>query len=87
MSNLLLDVVLIIVVLAIGYYLIKKFAVLVVNAILGLITLFGLNYFHAMQIIGQSDLGYSIATIVVCGVGGLPGVLILVLLKFFGISI
>jgi inhibitor of the pro-sigma K processing machinery len=87
MSNLLLAAVLIIVILAIAYYFVKKFAVLVVNAILGLILLFCLNYLSVMQWIGQSDLGYSIPTIIVCAVGGLPGVLILILLKIFGISI
>ena len=87
MSNLLLDAVLIIVVLVIAYYLIKKSAVLVINAILGLIALFCLNYLNVMQWIGLSDLGYSNATILVSGVGGVPGVLILILLKFFGISI
>jgi hypothetical protein len=33
------------------------------------------------------DLGYSLATIIISAVGGLPGVGILVLLDIFGITI
>jgi inhibitor of the pro-sigma K processing machinery len=87
MTNLILAAVLIIVIAALAYYFVKKFAVLVINAILGLIVLVCLNYFSVMQWIGQSDLGYSIATIIVSAIGGVPGVLILILLKIFGISI
>jgi len=87
MSDLLLAVVLIVAILAIAYYLIKKMAVLVINAVLGLLFLFVLNFFHVMQWVGRPDLGYSLATLIVCGVGGLPGVLVLVLLNIFGVTI
>ena len=40
MSDIILAVILIVAILAIAYYLIKKMAVLVVNAVLGLILLF-----------------------------------------------
>jgi len=87
MSDILLAVVLIVAILAIAYYLIKKMAVLVVNAVLGLILLFVLNFLHVMQWVGRPDLGYSLATLIICGVGGLPGVLVLVLLNIFGVTI
>ncbi|HVP95639.1 pro-sigmaK processing inhibitor BofA family protein [Methanoregula sp.] len=87
MSDLLLAVVLIVAILAIAYFLIKKMAILVVNAVLGLLLLFVLNFFHVMQWVGRPDLGYSLATLIVCGVGGLPGVLVLVLLNIFGVTI
>jgi len=87
MSDILLAVVLIVAILAIAYYLIKKLAILVVNAVLGLLLLFVLNFFHVMQWVGRPDLGYSLATILICGVGGLPGVLVLVLLNIFGVTI
>jgi inhibitor of the pro-sigma K processing machinery len=87
MSDILIAILLIVVVIAIAYYLIKKFMILVVNAILGLILLFLLNFIHVMQWLGKSDLGYSLATIIICAVGGLPGVLVLILLKIFGISV
>jgi len=87
MSNLLLAVIVIIVILAIAYYLVKKLAVLAVNAVLGLVCLFIINTLHVMQWLGKPDLGYSLATIIVSGIAGLPGVLILVLLNFFGVAV
>jgi SigmaK-factor processing regulatory protein BofA len=87
MSDIILAVILIVAILAIAYYLIKKMAVLVVNAVLGLILLFILNFLQVMQWVGRPDLGYSLATLIICGVGGLPGVLVLVLLNIFGVTI
>lgn len=73
MSDIILAVILIVAILAIAYYLIKKMAVLVVNAVLGLILLFILNFLQVMQWVGRPDIGYSLATLIICGVGGLPG--------------
>ncbi|MFA6363824.1 pro-sigmaK processing inhibitor BofA family protein [Methanoregula sp.] len=87
MSDIILAVILIVVVLAIAYFLVKKLAVLVINAVLGLIFLFVLNTFQIMQWVGKPDLGYSLATLIICGVGGLPGVLVLVLLNILGITV
>jgi hypothetical protein len=87
MSSILVAIILIVAILAIAYFLVKKLAILVVNAVLGLLFLFILNSLHVMEWIGKPDLGYNIATILICGVGGLPGVLILVLLNIFGITV
>jgi len=87
MSALLITIMIIVAVVAIAYYLVKKFSVLLINAILGLILLFILNFFHMMNWIGKPDLGYSLATLLICAVGGLPGVVILVLLSILGINI
>lgn len=87
MSDILLAVILIVAILAIAYYLVKKLAVLVINAVLGLIFLFVLNTLHVMTWVGKPDLGYSLATLIICGVGGLPGVLVLVLLDILGVTI
>jgi inhibitor of the pro-sigma K processing machinery len=74
-------------VVAIAYYLVKKFSLLLINAILGIIFLVILNFFHVMNWIGKPDLGYSLATLLICAVGGLPGVVILVLLSILGINV
>jgi inhibitor of the pro-sigma K processing machinery len=87
MSAILITIMIIVAVVAIAYYLVKKFSVLLINAILGLILLFILNFFHMMNWIGKPDLGYSFATMLICAVGGLPGVVILVLLSILGINI
>jgi inhibitor of the pro-sigma K processing machinery len=87
MSAVLVTIMIVVAVVAIVYYLVKKLSVLLINAVLGLILLFSLNFFHVMNWIGKPDLGYSLATILICGVGGLPGVVILVLLSILGINI
>jgi hypothetical protein len=87
MSAILITIMIIVAVVAIAYYLIKKFSVLLINAILGIIFLFILNFFHVMNWIGKPDLGYSLATLLICAVGGLPGVVILVLLSILGINV
>ncbi len=87
MSSMLVAIILIVAILAIVYYLVKKLTVLVINAVLGILFLFVLNSLHVMEWIGKPDLGYSLATILICGVGGLPGALILVLLNVLGITI
>jgi len=87
MSAILITIMVIVAVVAIAYYLVKKFSVLLINAILGIILLFILNFFHVMNWIGKPDLGYSLATLLICAVGGLPGVVILVLLSILGINV
>lgn len=87
MSGILIAIVLIVAIVAIAYYLVKRFMLLVVNAILGFLLLVILNFLHVMQWVGKPDLGYGLATILICAIGGLPGVLILVLLNIFGITI
>jgi hypothetical protein len=87
MSAILITIMVVVAVVAIAYYLVKKFSVLLINAILGIILLFILNFFHVMNWIGKPDLGYSLATLLICAVGGLPGVVILVLLSILGINV
>ena len=87
MTNILVAIVLVIAIIAIVWYLVKKLSILVVNAVLGLICLFLINFLHIMQWMGKPDLGYSLATILICALGGLPGVLILMLLNILGITI
>ena len=87
MTDLLVTFLLVVAIIAVVYVLVKKFSVLVINAILGLIALFLLNFLHVMQWMGKPDLGYSIATVIICAVGGLPGICVLVLLDILGISI
>jgi inhibitor of the pro-sigma K processing machinery len=87
MSAILITIMVIVAVVAIAYYLVKKFSILLINAILGIIFLFILNFFHVMNWIGKPDLGYSLATLLICAVGGLPGVVILVLLSILGINV
>ena len=87
MTDILIAIILLIVIIAIVWYLVKKLSILAINAVLGLITLFVINFLHVMQWMGKPDLGYDLATILICAIGGLPGVLILMLLGILGITI
>ena len=87
MSAVLITLIVIVAIVAIAYYLVKKFSVLLINAVLGLLLLFILNFFHMMNWIAKPDLGYGIAVILICGIGGVPGVGILVLLSILGITV
>ena len=87
MSSILITIAIIVVVVVIAYYLIKKLAVLLANGVLGLILLFIINFFHIMNWLGKSDLGYSIPTLLISGIAGVPGVAILMLLSIFGITV
>ena len=87
MSDVLVAILLVIAIVAIVWYLVKQVSALVVNAILGIICLFLLNFLHVMQWMGKPDLGWNLATVLICCIGGLPGVLILVLLNILGFSI
>ena len=87
MSEILITIIILAAIVAIAYYLVKKFSVLLINAVLGLLLLVILNFFHMMNWIAKPDLGYGLATILICAVGGLPGVAILVLLSILGITV
>ncbi len=62
----------------IAYKLLKTGTHLIINAVLGLIILFIANtVFH-------TNIEYSIPALLVCGFGGLPGALIVILLHISG---
>jgi len=87
MTDVLVTLLLVVAIIAVVYFLVKKFSVLVINAILGLTALFLLNFLHVMQWMSKPDLGYNLATVIICAVGGLPGICVLVLLDILGITI
>ena len=87
MSDLLIRVLVIIAILIIVYLVIRILAELLINAILGLFMLFSMNYFHVMQWFGRPDLGYNLITVIISAFGGIPGVLVLIILKILGITV
>ena len=87
MSDVLIAILLVVAIVAVVYYLVKQLSVVIANAVVGLILLVVLNYLHVMQWMGKPDLGYDLATVLVCAVGGVPGVCILVLLNILGVTI
>jgi len=87
MSSVLVAILLVVAIIAAVYFLVKHLSVVIVNAVIGLILLIVLNFLHVMQWMGKPDLGYDLATVLVCAIGGVPGVCILVLLDILGIMI
>jgi inhibitor of the pro-sigma K processing machinery len=85
--DILLVLVFVIILAALIYYIAKQVMVLIINGVLGLLTLFFINFFQVMSWVGRPDLGYSLATILVCAVGGLAGAIILILLNIVGITV
>ncbi|MDF1557131.1 MAG: pro-sigmaK processing inhibitor BofA family protein [ANME-2 cluster archaeon] len=68
------------------FYVLKVVKYLIVNSIIGLILLFISNF-----VIGMMDLGFSVdinwVSIMICALGGIPGVVIVILLGFLGVPL
>jgi hypothetical protein len=73
--------------LLIAFYVVKNVAHLVINAIIGLITLFIVNFFHLMQFAGKPDIGFDWITVIICALAGLPGAILLIMLSLLGITL
>jgi SigmaK-factor processing regulatory protein BofA len=68
-------------------WLFRRLAILVLNAITGLVTLILVNQFHLMGSLGAADIAITPATVLICTLGGIPGAIILVLLALAGTPI
>ena len=77
----------IIIFLAVALFVIKNVVHLIINAIIGLITLFIVNFFHLMQYAGKPDIGYDLITILICALGGFPGAILVIILALLGITV
>jgi hypothetical protein len=80
-------VLVIIIFLAIAFFVVKNVTHLVINAVIGLITLFVVNFFHLMQLAGKPDIGFDWITILICAIAGLPGAILLIVLSLVGITL
>jgi len=65
-------------------YLFRRLAILVLNAITGLVTLFVVNQFQLLASFGAANIGITPATVIVCTFGGIPGAIVLILLALAG---
>jgi hypothetical protein len=77
----------VIIFLAVALFVIKNIGHLIINAVIGLATLFIVNFFHLMQYAGKPDIGYGIITIIICALAGLPGAIIVIILALLGITL
>ena len=77
-------IVILVVAILVGFFIVKNLVKLVINAILGLMLLFFINYFHVPGLAGKPDIPISLLTVLVCVFGGVPGALLLLLLQLLG---
>jgi hypothetical protein len=77
----------IIIFLAVAVFVIRNIGHLVINAIIGLVTLFLVNFFHLMQYAGKPDIGFDWITVIICALAGLPGAILLIILSLLGITL
>jgi pro-sigmaK processing inhibitor BofA len=76
-----------VVAIAIGFFIVKNIIKLAINSILGLLLLYFINYFHVLGYFGKSDIPINAVTFLICLFGGIPGALLLVLLQLLGVTL
>ena len=72
---------------AVVYYVVRNIGHLVINSIVGLLSLFLVNYFHVMQYAGKPDIEVSWITVIICALAGLPGAILVIILTLFGVTL
>lgn len=87
MIETIITIVVVIAIAALLYYFLKQGMTLIINAVVGLICLYLINFFHLMSYVGGTDLAISWATVIICALGGVIGVVLLVILDLMGITI
>ena len=80
-------IVVLIVAVAVGFFVIKNIIKLAINSVLGLILLFFVNYFHVMGWFGKPDIPINVISFLICLFGGIPGALLLILLDILGVFV
>jgi pro-sigmaK processing inhibitor BofA len=69
------------------YFVLKRAVALLINAIVGVILLFLINFINLMALFGRPDIPINWITVLVSAIGGLPGVIIVVLLHLFEVPL
>jgi hypothetical protein len=87
MIETIITIAVVIAVAALLYYFLKEGMTLIINAVVGLVCLYLINFFHLIGYIGGTDLPISWATVIICALGGVIGVVLLVLLNLMGITV
>jgi len=69
---------------AVLYFVLKRSTTLLLNSVVGVLILFGLDW---LNILPEPGVPITLGAVLVCAFGGLPGVLALVGLHFLGLNI
>ncbi len=73
-----------IVIVVILWYFLKNVTKLIINSVVGIILLLAFNFFN---IFGMGDIPISVASVLICALGGVPGFVVLLLLNAVGITV
>jgi hypothetical protein len=68
------------------FFFLKDLVKIVINSILGILILFGVNYFHLMEPLGRPDIPINIITVLLCILGGIPGAFLTIILHLLEIG-
>jgi hypothetical protein len=66
------------------WYFLKNVTKLLINSVVGIVCLLLFNFFN---IFGMGDIPLSLASVLICALGGIPGFVILLLLNAVGITV
>ena len=77
MIGIALLVLVLVVVAAAGFFVVKNIGKLIINSILGLLVLFLVNYFDIMALAGKPDIEINLISFLICALAGLPGALLM----------
>lgn len=83
----LLALVLVIVLAFILYKVVRSAKDLVINAVVGVILLWLINFLGLMQLAGRPDIPINILTVLICAIGGAFGVFLTAVLHLLGIPL
>jgi len=87
MIEAILAIILAILVAVVIYYVLKKAITLLINSLVGIITLFLLNFLGVMSWFGKPAIPINLVTVLICAFGGLPGALIVFILHLAGVAL
>ena len=66
------------------WFFLKNVTKLIINSVVGFVMLLAFNFFN---IFGMGDIPLSIASVLICALGGIPGFVVLLLLNAVGITV
>ncbi|WAI02255.1 pro-sigmaK processing inhibitor BofA family protein [Methanogenium organophilum] len=66
------------------WYFLKNVTKLIINSVVGIVLLLIFNFFN---IFGMGDIPISLASVLICALGGIPGFVVLLLLNVVGITV
>ena len=66
------------------WFFLKNVTKLIINSVVGIVMLLAFNFFN---IFGMGDIPLSLASVLICALGGIPGFVILLLLNAVGITV